>query len=38
MVTQGLDATGSHLQWPMPQWQLTNQEWSDLLACMKTLQ
>ena len=36
-VTQGIDPTGSHLQWPMPRWQLTNQEWSDLLAYLKTL-
>lgn len=36
-VTQGIDPTGSHLQRPMPQWQLTNQDWSDLLAYMKTL-
>ena len=36
-VTQGLDPTGSHLEAPMPQWQLTITEWTDLLAYLKTL-
>jgi mono/diheme cytochrome c family protein len=36
-VTQGLDPEGSHLQSPMPQWQLTSGQWGDLLAYLKTL-
>ena len=37
-VTTGIDPTGDHLATPMPQWQLTSQEWADLLAYLKTLQ
>ena len=36
-VTTGIDPTGDHLASPMPQWQLTDQEWADLLAYLKTL-
>jgi hypothetical protein len=36
-VTQGLDPAGSHLEAPMPQWQVTDPEWTDLLAYLKTL-
>jgi cytochrome c len=36
-VTTGVDPQGSHLAWPMPQWQLTGQEWLDLLSYLKTL-
>ena len=36
-VTTGIDPTGDHLAAPMPQWQLTNQEWAGLLAYLKTL-
>ncbi len=36
-VTQGIDAEGKLLAWPMPRWQLTDQEWNDLLAYLKTL-
>jgi mono/diheme cytochrome c family protein len=36
-VTQGIDPTGAQLAAPMPQWQLTDQEWADLLAYLKTL-
>jgi cytochrome c oxidase subunit 2 len=36
-VTTGIDPEGSHLAAPMPQWQLTSQEWTDLLAYLKTL-
>ena len=35
-VTQGIDPGGSQLEAPMPQWQLTGPEWSDLLAYLKT--
>ena len=36
-VAQGIDPEGSTLAQPMPQWQLTEQEWTDLLAYLKTL-
>jgi hypothetical protein len=36
-VTQGIDPEGSRLESPMPQWQLSAGEWSDLLAYLKTL-
>lgn len=36
-LTAGLDPEGSPLETPMPQWQLTDPEWTDLLAYLKTL-
>ena len=36
-VTKGIDPTGAHLAKPMPQWQLTDQEWAALLPYLKTL-
>ena len=36
-VTTGLDPTGAHLAAPMPQRQLTDSRWGDLLAYLKTL-
>ena len=36
-ITKGVDPTGAHLEAPMPQWQLTDQQWGDLLAYLKTL-
>jgi cytochrome c oxidase subunit II len=36
-ITEGIDAEGKPLAWPMPRWQLTNSEWEDLLAYLKTL-
>ena len=36
-VTQGTDPAGARLQSPMPQWQLSDQQWADLLAYLKTL-
>ena len=36
-VSTGIDPTGDHLAAPMPQCQLTSQEWADLLAYLKTL-
>ena len=36
-ITQGIDAEGKPLAWPMPRWQLTDGEWNDLLAYLKTL-
>lgn len=36
-ITQGLDAEGATLAWPMPRWDLTDQELDDLIAYLKTL-
>jgi len=36
-VTQGIDAEGKPLAWPMPRWLLSDAEWQDLLAYLKTL-
>ncbi len=36
-IAQGIDAEGKPLDWPMPRWQLTDREWNDLLAHLKTL-
>ena len=36
-VTQGVGADGDALNTYMPRWQLTDQEWADLLAYLKTL-
>jgi len=36
-VTRGIDPEGSQLEAPMPEWQLTGGEWSDLLTYLKTL-
>ncbi len=36
-VTEGIDAEGKPLAWPMPRWQLTDREWRDLLAYLETL-
>ena len=37
-VITGVDPSGAHLEAPMPQWQLTDQQWADLLSYLKTLQ
>jgi cytochrome c oxidase subunit 2 len=37
-VTEGIAAEGDPLNSLMPRWQLSNQEWNDLLAYLKTLQ
>ena len=37
-VTQGIGADGDALDALMPRWQLTDEEWGDLLAYLKTLQ
>lgn len=36
-VTEGLDPEGDHLSWPMPRWNLSDAQWGDLLAYLKTL-
>jgi mono/diheme cytochrome c family protein len=35
-VTEGVDPEGDHLLWPMPRWNLTDAQWADLLAYLKT--
>jgi hypothetical protein len=37
-VIEGIDPEGDKLAQPMPQWQLSDQEWGALLAYRKTLQ
>jgi hypothetical protein len=36
-ITQGIDADGSTLSTVMPRWQLSDQDWADLLLFMKSL-
>jgi mono/diheme cytochrome c family protein len=36
-VTQGVDPANKPLDWTMPRWQLTDEDWTDLLAYLKTL-
>jgi mono/diheme cytochrome c family protein len=36
-ATQGIDAAGDALSTGMPRWQLSDQDWSDLLLFLKTL-
>ncbi len=36
-VAEGIDAEGKPLAWPMPRWQLSDRDWEDLLAYLKTL-
>lgn len=36
-ITQGVDPEGDALSSPMPRWHLTESEWRDLLAYLKTL-
>ena len=36
-VTYGVDPDGDKLDWPMPRWRLSDTEWADLLAHLKTL-
>ncbi|HEX9123109.1 MAG TPA: hypothetical protein VF984_07075 [Actinomycetota bacterium] len=36
-ITLGVDPEGDRLSWPMPRWHLTDAEWADLLAYLKTL-
>lgn len=36
-ITQGLDAEGRPLAWPMPRWHMTDRQLDDLLAYLKTL-
>lgn len=36
-VTDGVGPDGERLDWPMPRWRLTDRQWADLLAYLKTL-
>jgi len=36
-ITQGIDAEGRLLAWPMPRWQMTEQQLDDLLSYLKAL-
>lgn len=36
-ITQGIDPEGQPLAWPMPRWQMTEQQLNDLLSYLKVL-
>ena len=36
-ITQGIDPEGDPLAWPMPRWQLSDRQCTDLLAFLKSL-
>ena len=36
-VIQGVDPANKPVDWTMPRWQLTDEDWTDLLAYLKTL-
>jgi cytochrome c oxidase subunit 2 len=36
-VTEGVDAEGKPLSWPMPQWRLSEEQWSALLDYLKSM-
>jgi hypothetical protein len=36
-VTEGIDAEGEPVAWPMPQWRLSDGQWTALLDYVKTL-
>jgi len=36
-ITQGIDPAGDPLTWPMPRWQMSDQDLNDLIAYLKTL-
>lgn len=36
-ITEGIGPDGEPLSWPMPRWQLTDQQFRDLLAYLKAL-
>ena len=36
-ITQGVDPANKPVDWTMPRWQLTDEDWTDLLAYLKTL-
>ena len=36
-ITQGVDPANKPLDWTMPRWQLADEDWTDLLAYLKTL-
>jgi len=36
-ITQGVDPANKPVDWTMPRWQLADEDWTDLLAYVKTL-
>lgn len=36
-ITQGIDAEGTPLQWPMPRWLMSDADLNDVIAFLKTL-
>jgi cytochrome c oxidase subunit 2 len=36
-ITQGLDPGGNELEYPMPRWQMSEQDLNDLVSFIKTL-
>jgi cytochrome c oxidase subunit II len=36
-ITQGVDPANKPVDWTMPRWQLADEDWTDLLAYLKTL-
>jgi mono/diheme cytochrome c family protein len=36
-IVEGVGADGKALNWPMPRWQLTDQDWTELSAYLETL-
>lgn len=36
-VTEGVDAEGEAISWPMPQWRLSEEQWSALLDYLQSL-
>jgi hypothetical protein len=36
-IVAGIDPNGDQLQAPMPRWQLSDAQWTELLACLKAL-
>jgi cytochrome c oxidase subunit II len=37
VITQGIDTQGKPLDWPMPRWQMTDNDLGDLISFLKTL-
>lgn len=37
-ITEGIEPNGESLEWPMPQWKMSESDLNDLLAFLKTLE
>jgi hypothetical protein len=37
-LSEGVDPSGRELDWTMPRWQLSDEDFNDLLAYLKTLE